>query len=67
MVAITLSTWRVVEGHVASCGYSDEDQTAHLKEEVDPHRGYVPTNHAQRGRIMTAQSSFNESDDVNFS
>ena len=52
---------------MASSGYSDEYRTANLKEEVGPHRGNVPTNRAQRGRIATVQLSFSESDALHFS
>ena len=47
---------------MASCGYSDEDQTSNLMQEVDPRPGNVPTNRTQRGRIETVQSFFTESD-----
>ena len=51
---------------MASCGYSDEDQTTNLNEEVGLHRGNVPTNRARRGRIVTVQIFFSESDGMNF-
>ena len=51
---------------MASCGYSDKNQTAHVKKEVGPRHGNVPTNRAQRGPIAVVQSSFNESNDPDF-
>ena len=52
---------------MASCGYSDEDQTAYLKEKVGSRRGIVPTNHVRHGNIVIIQSIFSESDGPHFS
>ena len=46
---------------------SDEDQTGKIKEEVGPRHGIVSTYRARHGRIMMAQSLFNESDGLDFS
>ena len=67
MVAIKSHIRRIMEEHVASCGFSDEDQTTHLKEEVGLRRGNVPSNCTQHGCIATIQSLFSESDDPRLS
>ena len=67
MVAITHRTWQIVEGHVASCGFFDEDQTTNLKEEVGLRHGNVSTNCAQRECIAAVQSFFTKSDSRDFS
>ena len=41
MVAIKSHIQRIMEEHVASCGFCDEDETTHLKEEVGPRCGNV--------------------------